>query len=95
MVWDGHGMSLDVFAKYLRLDRPVIDRTGLTGPFDIHLELMPDPPSPPSPPGVGAAVDPRPAIVNAMAEQLRLRLEPGIGPREFLVIDRIEKLAEN
>ena len=42
------GFSLDDFATWLSgaLDRPVIDKTGLTGRFDIHFEFAPDEASP-------------------------------------------------
>ena len=46
MVYDVHGMTLDVFSRFLHPDgRPVIDRTGLTGEFDIHFEWEPDAPN--------------------------------------------------
>ena len=78
-VLDMRGVSLDVFALLLHPDgRPVIDRTGLTGLFDIHLEWesaaanSPDPDS-------GAASDPSPHVstIEAMRRQLGLRLDPG------------------
>lgn len=97
MVFDVHGMTLDAFSKLLRPDgRPVIDRTGLPGAFDIHLEWESDPPTSPAPDG-RAASDPSPhtAIMVAMREQLGLRLDPGKGTREFLVIDRVEKPSRN
>ena len=96
-VFDIHGVTLDAFAKLLHPDgRPVIDRTGLTGAYDIHLELEESPPNP-SAPGGGAASDPSPhaADIAATREQLGLRLDPGKGPSEFLVIDHIEKPSEN
>jgi uncharacterized protein (TIGR03435 family) len=90
-VWKAPGMSLDVFCKYITgLDRPVINRTGLTGLFDISLDMTPDPPPEPG----TTPAPPRPGIVKAIY-QLGLKLEPMMGPREFLVIDRIERPGEN
>jgi uncharacterized protein (TIGR03435 family) len=97
LVFDVRGMTLDVFSKLLHPDgRPVIDRTGLTGAFDIHLEWEPDAPNS-STPDAGAASDPSPhaSAIMATREQLGLRLDPGKGPREFLVIDHIERPSEN
>lgn len=97
VVFDVRGMTLDVFSKLLHPDgRPVVDRTGLTGAFDIHLEWEPDA-SNSSTPDAGVASDPSPhsSAVIATREQLGLRLDPGKGPREFLVIDHIEKPSEN
>jgi len=97
MVFDVHGMTLDTFSNLLRPDgRPVINRTGLSGAYDIHLEWESDAPTSSPPDGV-AASDPSPhaSIMVAMREQLGLRLEPGKGTREFLMIDRVEKPSRN
>jgi uncharacterized protein (TIGR03435 family) len=57
-VIDFPGVSLDAFAKDLHPDgRPVINRTGLTGAYDIHLELE-DAVAHSVMPGSGAASDP-------------------------------------
>jgi uncharacterized protein (TIGR03435 family) len=96
-VIDFRGVTLDVFAKDLHPDgRPVIDRTGLMGAFDIHLELETVAPDSSGPAG-GAASDPLPhaSDVTAIREQLGLRLVPAKGLVEFLVIDHVEKPSEN
>lgn len=97
MVYDVHGITLAVFSKLLHPNgRPVIDRTGLTGAFDIHLEFAPDAPNSSTSDG-GAASDPSPHASDIVAtrEQLGLRLDPGKGPGEFLVIDHVERPSEN
>jgi bla regulator protein BlaR1 len=76
--------------------RVVLDRTGLTGPFDIDLTWTPDqmPQRPPGAPDL--PVDPNgPSIFTALQEQLGLKLESQRGPVEMLVIDRAEHPAEN
>jgi uncharacterized protein (TIGR03435 family) len=93
MVYDVRGIGMDVFAKTLRLDRPVIDQTGLTGPFDIHLEWIYEEAASSLPDGIPDL--PYNNIVMAIRKQLGLRLVRGTGPREFLVIDHIEKPSEN
>jgi uncharacterized protein (TIGR03435 family) len=89
----------DSLTKTLRdvLGRAVIDKTGLTGNFDIHLEWAPDenqllqlPPGIPNPPPSDG-----PSIFVAVQEQLGLKLESQKGPVEVFVIDRAEKPSEN
>jgi uncharacterized protein (TIGR03435 family) len=75
------------------LDRTVIDKTGLTGTFDIELSWTPEPtmlpngaPAPASLPGAG------PSIFTALEEQLGLKLVSDRGPVDVLVIDRLNRL---
>jgi uncharacterized protein (TIGR03435 family) len=93
MVYDVRGITMDVFAKLLRLDRPVIDQTGLTGPFDIHLEWIYEEAAPTSADGIPDLAYSN--IITAVRKQLGLRLVRGTGPRKSLVIDHIEKPSEN
>jgi uncharacterized protein (TIGR03435 family) len=86
------------------VDRPVIDKTGLTGLFDVHLEFAPDDAmSGPGPvllngvdrPGVPSTDPTGPSIFTALQEQLGLKLSPAKGPVEVIVIDRAEKPSAN
>ena len=101
------GATLDEFSKTLGtvVDRPVIDKTGTTGRFDIRFKFSregttlagvrligPLPASDPRP--ASDRTDP-PSIFVALQEELGLRLEAGRGPVETLVIDHIEKPSEN
>jgi uncharacterized protein (TIGR03435 family) len=98
-------ISLDEFANRLggRLDRPVIDKTGIAGLFDFHLEFAVDQTTPrflvggdlSAPPGDLSNPPGGPSIFTAVQQQLGLKLEPTKGPREFLVIDHVEKPSEN
>jgi bla regulator protein blaR1 len=86
------------------LGRTVIDKTGLTGKYDIQLRFTPDqaqlqlmappggvPPNMPQP-----QFDPNgPSIFTALQEQLGLKLESQKGPVDILVIDSVEKPSEN
>lgn len=96
---EGYGTTLAEFTGRVfrdTLDRPVIDKTGLTGRFDIHLEfareIAPfaahDGPAP-------ATQDAGPSLFTALQEQLGLRLSPGRGPVEVLVIDHVERPSGN
>jgi uncharacterized protein (TIGR03435 family) len=106
---DFHGASMAVFVDRLNtsrqlgggLDAPVVDKTGLTGLFDVHLELAPDEVS--TGVGVGGAqsgsatahADFGSSIITAVQQQLGLKLSRTRGPREFLVIDSVERPTEN
>ena len=76
------------------VERQVIDRTGLTGLYDLTLKWTPEAipsllglPPVPRPPADPDAPD----IFTALQEQLGLKLEAGRGPVEVVVIDRLEK----
>jgi uncharacterized protein (TIGR03435 family) len=86
---------------------PVIDRTGIpnTARFNYVLEFAPDEASP-GPLGRGLAPELQPSnepsdvpraasIFTALEEQLGLKLEPARAPREFIVIDRVERPTAN
>jgi uncharacterized protein (TIGR03435 family) len=93
-------VSLDEFSKTLssRLDRLVIDKTELSGRFDVHVEFTPDEATPGLMPGGPGAPQPDAggqSIFTAFQEQLGLKLEPTKGAAEFLVIDNAEKPSEN
>jgi bla regulator protein blaR1 len=100
---DFEGGTLSMFAGSLGmvLDRPVIDKTGITSYFEIHLVFSPDDSATPRPvtaePGASAAVraPDAPGIFQAIQEQLGLRLVPAKGPVDVLVIDHIERPSEN
>ena len=92
MTWDVKGMSMDVFSKLINPGRPVVDKTGLVGTYDIQLEWWLDD----SAADNAAPTDPtRASFIQAIRRQLGLQLQPGKGPREFLVIDRLERPTEN
>jgi uncharacterized protein (TIGR03435 family) len=97
MIWEGPGMTLDEFSDFVmvasafgfKFDRPLINRTGIAGRFDFHMEFaindMLAAPSDSS----------GQSIFTAIQQQLGLRIEPAKGHGEFLVIDHIERPTEN
>jgi uncharacterized protein (TIGR03435 family) len=100
---EGRKISMAQFTGALSnmLGRSVIDKTGYTGTFDVHLEFMPEGIAPLGGGGFGAPVGPaadaggadsfRPSFFTAVQQQLGLRLESQKGPVEVLVIDHAEK----
>ena len=88
-LFDGGGITLETLAQILTgpAGRPVFDRTGLTGGYNVLLKWTP------------LATDTPPAdavsIFTAVQEQLGLKLESGTAPLDVLVVDRIERPSEN
>jgi len=98
MIVEGQGLTLDEFSGVVlaasafgfKFDRPIINRTGIVGRFDFHLEFAIDDLLVAGPSGAAGA-----SIFTAIQQQLGLRIEPTRGPGEFLVIDHVEKPSEN
>jgi uncharacterized protein (TIGR03435 family) len=74
------------------IDRRVIDKTGLTGTFDCRLEWVP----------ANASTRPDvkwdesgPSFIEAVKEQLGLKLEPATGAIDRLVIDHVGEPSAN
>jgi uncharacterized protein (TIGR03435 family) len=102
-------IGLDTWGQTMRMlsnqfsvstDREVIDRTGLTGTYDIHLELASEDLFPPRA-QIGDNAEPplspeqKLARIAAAVQKLGLKLEAGKAPMPFLVIDRVERPTEN
>ncbi len=93
--YDAHGMTMTEFAGRFfggNVDLPVIDRTGLTGRFDFHLEYLPE--------KMLAArglseIDSDLSVFTAVRVQLGLQLIRDKGPAEVIVIDHVERPTEN
>ena len=80
-------VSIEMFAGRLgqALGRPVVDKTGLKGEFDMLVEWTAD---------LGDSA-PGPSIFAALQEQLGLRLEAQRAAVPIIVIDRVEKPSGN
>ena len=64
-------------------DRPVVNRTGLTGTFDFDLDWA----ATPDADGV--------SVFTAVQEQLGLRLEPSTAPLDVVVIESAQRPSDN
>ena len=84
-------MPMSDFVRLLALrpqiNRTVIDRTGLTGGYDINLRFFE-----PGDPGAGNLL---PAIKPLLESQFGLTLRDAEGPVEILVIEQIDHPTEN
>jgi bla regulator protein blaR1 len=96
----GRKVAMAEFVRVLSmvLDRPVVDRTGVTETFGVRLDFLPDaatPVLPPPPPDAASSDTMGPPIFTALQEQLGLKLESVKGPVEVMVIDHLERPSEN
>lgn len=85
-----HGYSMTALAKLLTdiVHRTVIDKTGLTGKYELSLKWSQDV-------GADPTTDTGPSIFTALPEQLGLKLKPAKGPVETLVVDHVAMPSAN
>lgn len=74
---------------------PIVDRTGLTGKFDIDLEFLRQPRPGQQPAPESQPEDPGPSFIEALKTQAGLRLVKQAGPVEVYVIDHVGPPTEN
>ena len=80
-------VTMALFAAQLAgrvLGRPVLDRTGIAGEFDVDLQWTPD-----------ESRDLGPSIFTALQEQLGIKLESQKGSVDVLVVDHVERPSAN
>jgi uncharacterized protein (TIGR03435 family) len=94
--------TLSGFARFMGfvvMDKPVVDKTGLTGEYDFELKWTPDDSQFASmgvrPPTPNDNANAPPGLFTAIQEQLGLKLEPQKTSAEVLVIDHVERPSEN
>lgn len=85
-----HDYSMTSLASLLTdvAHRTVIDKTGLTGKYDLTLKWSQDV-------GSDSTTDTGPSIFTALQEQLGLKLKPAKGPVKTLVVDHVAMPSEN
>jgi uncharacterized protein (TIGR03435 family) len=77
--------------------RPAVDKTGLTGVYDLDLTWTPEQ-GPPGPDGTAPQSTPSSdgvSLYTAVQEQLGLKLDAQRGPVDVLVIDAAQRRLEN
>ena len=109
---EGSKISMAEFIRVLAglMGRPVIDKSGFNGEFEVNVSFIPDENTMGLPRGGGLSgpgglgepgappppADPNlPNIFSALQEQLGLRLASAKGPVEVLVMDHVERPAAN
>ena len=86
------GQFADLVGLMGRLERPVLDKTGLSGNFDFVLEWTPqlNRPVPDFQPDESG-----PTFLEAVQDELGLKLDPQTRPVETLIVDHAEEPSEN
>jgi uncharacterized protein (TIGR03435 family) len=86
----GRGLHMENIASALNnlVDRPIFDKTGLSGPFEFDLKWTPDALAQVN---TGTADVNGPSLFTAMQEQLGLKLDSQRDQADVLVIDRVER----
>lgn len=80
-------VSMEMIANSLGpFDRPVVDRTGLSGLYDFTMAWTPE---------TTEQMETATGYLEALKEQLGLRLESTTGPITSLIVDRIEEPSPN
>jgi uncharacterized protein (TIGR03435 family) len=96
----GRNVGLDYIAAFLTgtgfqgtaPDRPVVNQTGLTGEYDFWIEFVPDTNRLPG----AAQPDPDdPSFLEALQDQLGLKLMAKTGPVDVLIVDHVEEPTPN
>jgi uncharacterized protein (TIGR03435 family) len=112
MMIEVRGSTMTQFAQRLsgRVDRTIVDRTGIAGKFNFHLEFTPDPymrgqaapagrgedaGNAASPGSPAPSSDSGPDLFGALQAQIGLKLSSDKGPVSFLIIDHVERPAAN
>ncbi len=95
------GVTMDFLARSLTgmggLDRPVMDQTGLGGTYDFDVEYARDSSfgEETASRGSGSAAEAGPTFLEALKEQLGLRLVAQKGPVQVVVVDAVARPSEN
>ncbi len=92
----GRGMSMELIADVFTQrgpsnnlgERPILDRTGLTGQYDFIVEWT-------SSSFASTSTGPTTSMEAALKDQLGLKLEPTEAPVDVLLIDHLEQPTEN
>jgi uncharacterized protein (TIGR03435 family) len=90
---DSPGQTMAGLCRQLSafLDRDVVDKTGLAGAFDIHLDLTSDDLSV----SLANHTDSQISAIFAAMPSLGLKIESAKGSGEFVVVDHVERPSEN
>ena len=90
------------FLQSLVLDRPVVDKTGLTGRYDFDVTFAPDdsqfgghPPHFPTPQGGTAEPSSQPNLFDALQQELGLKLSPEKTQVDVLIVDHVDHPSPN
>jgi bla regulator protein blaR1 len=96
VLWGSRNTTMDLLAAHLNdrgdIGKPVVDRSGLNGRFDFTMQWTMEylPVSTPVPPDT-----PVTTFLEALKDQLGMKLEPTRAAMKVLVVDSLERPTEN
>ena len=77
------------------VDRPILDKTGLTGKYDLVMEYTPQFNGPLPPSSTFQPDESGPTFLQALKDDLGLKLESQTGPVDVIVVDHVEQPSQN
>lgn len=99
---EARSTTMDLLCRALRgqspdiAGRPIVDRTGFQGTFDVKdFRFAGVAPPQHGPDGVSTEQDAPPSVFEALEQQLGLKLVPAKGQVEVVVIDSIDRPTDN
>lgn len=96
---DGRAMTMDQLASYLKstgnLDRPALNQTNLTGLYDFRLEFSMASAFALQNGASAQSDDTAPTFLEALKEQLGLKLDATTGTVDYLIVDHVEEPSPN
>jgi uncharacterized protein (TIGR03435 family) len=98
IVLPARNATIGEFASLLQraiLDRPVVDKTGLTERYDFDLEWAPDETQFGGDVPTASPEAPAAPLFTAVQQQLGLKLVAGRGPVDALIVDKAERPSAN
>jgi uncharacterized protein (TIGR03435 family) len=98
MLLPARNATMSDFASLMQraiLDRPVVDKTGLTGRYDFDLQWAPDQSQFGGEVPAASAEAPDPQFFTAIQQQLGLKLLATRGPVNALVVDKADRPSPN
>ncbi len=98
IVLPARNATMGEFASLMQraiLDRPVVDKTGLSGKYDFDLEWAPDETQFGGDVAPASAEAPNAPFFTAIQQQLGLSLKATRGPVAALVVDAVERPSAN
>ena len=95
----GRNISIDHLSGYLPdfedVGRPIVDETNLKGTFDFSLSWSPEGNAASPGENNGLSSTEGPPFVEAIKQQLGLKLKPTKAPIQIPVVDHLEPLTPN
>jgi uncharacterized protein (TIGR03435 family) len=99
VVLGARNITLDHLAGYLGdigdMDRPLVNETGFSGTYDFSMSWLPEHDGPSAAPGAQPPDAQGPTFIEALKDDLGLKLRPTRAPVQTLVIDHVEQPTPN